>query len=170
MEEGGTRRVVLGRIAGLHGVRGWVKVLSYTEPRANILSYASWHLRSEDGWRVHAVAEGRDQATRIVARLEGVQDRDRAAELVGADIAVLRSEMPVADPGEYYWSDLEGLEVLNLSGERLGRVTRLFATGANDVMVVTGERERLLPFVHGTVVKAVDLAKGEIRVDWDAKF
>lgn len=170
MEERDNHRVILGRIAGVHGVRGWVKVLSYTEPPENILAYANWHLRSESGSRVLAVTAGRLQGSRVVAQLENVTDRDQAAGLVGADVAVMRAELPATVEGEYYWSDLEGLNVRNLAGETLGTVARLFATGANDVMVVSGERERLLPFVHGTVVKEVDLAKGEIRVDWDAEF
>jgi 16S rRNA processing protein RimM len=170
MEERGNRRVTLGRVAGLHGLHGWLKVLSYTEPPENILAYAKWQLLSESGCRVLAVTAGRAQGRRVLARLENVSDRDQAAALVGADIAVTRAELPATEHGEYYWSDLEGLNVRNLAGETLGTVTRLFATGANDVMVVSGERERLLPFVHGTVVKEVDLAGGEIRVDWDAEF
>src|SRR5262245_53303640 len=154
----------------MHGVRGWVKVLSYTEPPENILAYAKWHLLSAGGWRVLAVATGRVQGNRVLAQLEDVTDRDQAATLVGAEIAVMRAELPATEEGEYYWSDLEGLTVRNLAGETLGTVERLFATGANDVMVVSGERERLLPFVHGTVVKEIDLAKREIRVDWDAGF
>jgi 16S rRNA processing protein RimM len=170
MEERGARRVTLGRIAGVHGVRGWVKVLSYTEPRANILAFASWLLRVGEGWRAHGLVAGRVQGGRVLAQLAGVDGRAQAAALVGAEVAVLRDQLPATDDGEYYWSDLEGLLVRNLQGRSLGRVAGLFATGANDVMVVRGERERLLPFLHGAVVKAVDLARGEISVDWDAEY
>ena len=170
MEEREARRVILGRVAGLHGMRGWVKVLSYTEPRGNILSYPRWQLRTAEGWQALALAAGQSHGDRVRAQLEDVNDRDQAAALVGADIAVMRAEMPAAGAGEYYWSDLEGLSVRNLAGEDLGRVVRLFSTGSNDVMVVAGARERLLPFLSGTVVRDVDLARGEIRVDWDAAF
>ena len=170
MEEDDARRVILGRVAGLHGVRGWIKVHSFTEPPANILAYATWHLLSASGQQVLAVTAGRTHGSRVLAQLGDVTDRDQAAALVGAEIAVPRSELPAPAAGEYYWSDLEGLRVSNLTGETLGTVMRLLATGANDVMVVRGERERLLPFVHGTVVKEVDLARGEICVDWDAAF
>jgi 16S rRNA processing protein RimM len=162
--------VILGRVAGLHGVRGWVKVLSYTEPRGNILNYPNWQLRTADGWQAFELAGGQSHGTRVLAQLESVGDRDQAATLVGADIAVMRADLPAPAAGEYYWSDLEGLSVRNLAGESLGRVEQLFSTGANDVMVVAGERERLLPFLPGAVVKEVDLARGEIRVDWDAEF
>jgi 16S rRNA processing protein RimM len=164
------RRVILGRVIGPHGVDGWVKVLSYTEPRENILAFASWQLCSDDRWRAFSLSEGRAHGGRVLAKLEDVGDRDAAAALAGAEIAVTRSELPAAKEGEYYWSDLEGLRVRDLAGRELGRVAYLFATGANDVMVVRGERERLLPFVQGTVVREVDLTNGEIRVDWDAEF
>jgi 16S rRNA processing protein RimM len=164
------RRVIVGRVAGLHGVRGWVKVVSYTDPPVNLLGFARWQLREADGWRSCEVAESRSQGNGLLARLEGVTDRDQASALLGTDIAVARSELPPPAAGEYYWADLEGLLVSNLEGLQLGRVERLIATGANDVLVVRGERERLVPFVHGSVVRSVDLENGEIRVDWDADF
>lgn len=170
MNATGARHVVVGRVLGPHGVRGWVKVLSYTEPRTNILDFASWQLRSEEGWRVFTLAEGRAHGGRVLARLDEVGDREAAAALTGSEIAVMRADLPAIAEGEYYWSDLEGMRVRNLEGRELGRVTYLLATGANDVMVVRGERERLVPFVQGTVVKEVDLTSGEICVDWDAEF
>ena len=170
MDPPDARRVVIGRVIGPHGVRGWVKVLSYTEPRTNILDFASWQLRCEEGWRVFTLAETHAHGGRVLVRLDEVGDREAAAALAGSEIAVMRSDLPATDEGEYYWSDLEGMRVCNLEGRELGRVVYLFATGANDVMVLKGERERLVPFVHGTVVKEVDLTSGEIRVDWDAEF
>ena len=164
------RRVIVGRVLGPHGVRGWVKVLSYTEPRTNILDFASWQLRCGEGWRVFTLAEGHAHGGRVLARLDDIGDREAAAALAGADIAVLRSDLPAIGEGEYYWSDLEGMRVCTVEGRELGRVAYLLATGGNDVMVVRGERERLVPFVHGTVVREVDLTSGEIRVDWDAEF
>lgn len=170
MNATGARHVVVGRVLGPHGVRGWVKVLSYTEPRTNILDFASWKLRCEEGWRVFTLAEGQAHGGRVLARLDEIADRDAAAALAGSEIAVMRSDLPATAEGEYYWSDLEGMRVLDLEGRELGRVAYLISTGANDVMVLRGERERLVPFVQGTVVRQVDLTSGEIRVDWDAEF
>jgi 16S rRNA processing protein RimM len=106
----------------------------------------------------------------LVAAIPDCVDRDRAAALVGAEIWVERGRLPRAKPGEFYWCDLEGLEVVNEAGIVLGTVSHLFATGANDVLVVKGERERLIPYVPGEVVKQVDLEAQRMRVDWDAEF
>ncbi|HSG96468.1 MAG TPA: ribosome maturation factor RimM [Woeseiaceae bacterium] len=162
-----TQPVVLGRISGLFGVRGWVKVYSYTEPREAVLDYSRWLLNRKDGWREATVAEGQRHGKTIIARIDGYDDRDQAAELVGTDIGVPRDAMPEAESGQFYWSDLEGLRVRHRDGTELGKVAYLFETGANDVMVVKGEQERLIPFVMDKVVLGVDLDKGEIEVDWE---
>lgn len=159
--------MVLGRVTGLFGVKGWVKVHSYTEPREAVLDYKSWLLASSDGWQPAEVAEGQRHGKTIIARLEGYEDRDQAAALVGTDIGVPREAMPDAGRGRYYWSDLEGLRVVHQDGRELGRVDQLLETGADDVMVVKGEQERLIPFVMDRVVLDVDLAAGVIRVDWE---
>jgi 16S rRNA processing protein RimM len=164
--EGAGRVIVLGHIAGVYGVRGWVRVVSETEPLDNILRYSPWLV---DGV-THAVAEGRRHGKGLVARLAGCEDRDQAAALVGKTVAVTRDRLPPPSPDEFYWADLEGLAVETLDGKPLGRVSHLFATGANDVLVVQGERERLLPFVWDDVVKDVDFAGKVIRVDWDPDF
>jgi 16S rRNA processing protein RimM len=117
-----------------------------------------------------AAAQGHEQGKGMVAKLPGCDDRDAAAKLVGATIRVPRSALPKAKRGEYYWTDLEGLDVVTVEGVDLGKVSHLFATGANDVLVVHGERERLIPFVTGQFVKEVDLKSGRITVDWDPEF
>jgi len=162
-----TQPVVLGRISGLFGVKGWVKVYSYTEPREAVLEYRRWLLSVKDGWREATVAEGQRHGKTIIARLDGYVDRDQAAELIGTEIAVPRDELPEAEEGRFYWSDLEGLRVVHRDGTELGRVAYLLETGANDVMVVQGEQERLIPFVMGEVILGVDLASGRIDVDWE---
>ena len=160
--------VILGRISGLFGVRGWVRVHSYTDPREAILEYANWLIETAGEWRPAAVAEGKPHGKTIVARIDGVDDRDAAAELMDALIGVDRSELPAPQAGEYYWSDLEGLTVEQEDGETIGNVAHLIETGANDVLVVRkADQETLIPFVTGEVVKDVDLANGVIRVDWD---
>jgi 16S rRNA processing protein RimM len=114
--------------------------------------------------------QGRAQGKGVVARLDGVDDRDAATALVGTEIWVPRDALPKPRQGEYYWADLEGLAVRTVDGVDLGRVSHLFATGANDVMVVQGGRERLIPFVPGRQVVKVDLDAGLIEVDWDPDF
>ncbi|HYW92716.1 MAG TPA: ribosome maturation factor RimM [Gammaproteobacteria bacterium] len=167
---GDERRVVLGRVAGLFGVRGWVKVHSDTRPRENILDYPVWQLGGSGRWRSLRLIEGRVQGKGIVAHLEGCDDRDAAVALTGARIAVGRGELPPLAEGEYYWADLEGLRVRTIAGRELGCVGRLMETGANDVLVVRGERERLIPFLPGRVVTEVDLDDGVMVVDWDPDF
>ena len=162
-----TQPVVLGRVSGLFGVRGWVKVYSYTEPREAVLNYDRWLLSAKDGWQEATVAEGQRHGKSVIARIDGYVDRDEAAKLVGAEIGVPRDELPETARGEYYWSDLEGLTVVHRDGTELGKVDYLLETGANDVLVVKGETERLIPFVMDKVVLGVDLDKGEIEVDWE---
>ncbi|MGB5832227.1 MAG: ribosome maturation factor RimM, partial [Thiohalocapsa sp.] len=118
----------------------------------------------------HTLLEGRTHGKGLVVRLEGCEDRDQAAVLTGQTIAVYRGQLPPPRPDEFYWADLEGLSVTTLEGETLGCVSHLFATGANDVLVVEGDRERLLPFLWDDVVKDVDFCGGMIRVDWDPDF
>jgi 16S rRNA processing protein RimM len=162
------RMVVLGRIAGVYGVHGWVKVFSETDPRENILRYSPWYLGPSA--QPLAVLDGRRQGKGLVARLAGCSDRDRAAGLVGMDVAVRRDQLPPPTADELYWIDLEGLQVETVSGESLGRVDHLFSSGANDVLVVRGSRERLVPFLWGTVVEEVDFERGLIRVRWEPDF
>jgi 16S rRNA processing protein RimM len=164
------RQVLLGRIVGVFGVDGWVKLHSFTEPRENIFRYRPWTLRGPGGERQVTQLQGRAQAKGVIAHLDGVDDRDAAAVLVGTEIWVPRAVLPKARKGEYYWADLEGLAVRTVEGVDLGRVSHLFATGANDVLVVRGERERLIPFVPGQAVVKVDLDAGLVEVDWDPAF
>lgn len=163
----GGREVVLGRVSGLFGVKGWVKVFSYTEPRDSILQYREWALRFPSGRRVMRVAEGRRQGNSIVVRFDGIDDRDAASELLESSIEVPREQLPRTAPDEFYWTDLEGLQVVHSDGRVLGRVAYLLATGANDVLVVVGDEEILVPFVAGRVIKNVDLENGVINVDWE---
>lgn len=162
--------IIMGRISGLFGVKGWVKVFSHTSPRKGILDYKTWYLKRNGGWQAYMLAAGHAQGKGVVARLEGFDDRDQAATLMGSDIAIKREQLPKLNPGEYYWTDLEGLRVENLEGVDLGVVSHLFETGANDVMVVKGDRERLIPYTKGEAVKEVDLEAGLILVDWDPDF
>jgi 16S rRNA processing protein RimM len=161
------REVVLGRVCGLFGVRGWVKVHSFTEPRDSILNFRQWSLYCADGRRMLEVAEGRKHGNAIVVRFDGIEDRDSAAELLECEVRIGRDQLPAPENGEYYWTDLEGMQVVHRDGRVLGRVAYVLATGANDVLVVQGDAEILVPFVAGKVILDVDASEGLIHVDWE---
>jgi 16S rRNA processing protein RimM len=148
------RVVRLGEITGAHGVKGWVKVHSFTEPRTNLLEYRHWLLDHRGVTRDVEVLAGHESGRKIVAKLAGIDDRD----------------LPTLEADEFYWADLEGLSVKNTAGVLLGTVVQLIATGAHDVLVLDGSEQRLIPFVRGRIVRRVDLDDGEIIVDWDTSF
>ena len=161
------RRVPIGRVSGVFGVHGWLRVRSSTEPPARILEYRPWQVGGGERWQTCEVRCGRPHGAGFVAKLDGLDDRETARCFIGADIAVRRSQLPEPEAGEYYWCDLIGLRVRNRAGASLGRVRRLMETGANDVMVVgEGAAECLVPFVPGQTVCSVDLEAGNIEVDW----
>lgn len=165
------KRVLLGRVLGAFGVRGDVRLESWTDPRAQIFRYQPWILRAPSGVeRELAGARGRDTGKHVVATLPGCDDRDAAEALRGTEILVPRDVLPPPAAGEYYWVDLEGMRVVTVDGVALGEVAHMLSTGANDVMVVRGERERMLPFVQPDYVTSVDFETGTITVDWDPEF
>ncbi|MEO7386917.1 MAG: ribosome maturation factor RimM [Gammaproteobacteria bacterium] len=173
------KRVGIGRISGVFGVRGWIKVFSYTSPRVNVVRYSPWYLRQDGEESTRRLLAGQAHGDGVVASLEGIDDRDAAAALVGAEIEVDRATLgpalpaEVADPsspGEFFWVDLQGMEVRTVDGASLGFVDHLFETGANDVMVVVGVGRHLVPFLYGSVVRLVDGDRRVITVDWDSDF
>ncbi len=164
------KQVIVGEIAGAFGVKGWVKVHSHTDPPRNILAYAPWLLADEYGQMEYKVLSGRMHGDVVVARLEGVDDRDAALKLRARKVMVPKDRFPPAESGHYYWADLVGLRVKNLECVDFGTVAEMLATGANDVVVTKGDRERLIPFVLGQFVKEINLAEGSMLVDWDADF
>jgi 16S rRNA processing protein RimM len=159
----------MGRIVAPYGVRGWVKAAPQTESPDGLLSYRTWWLATGSEWQSYRLLEGRVHGGGLVARLAGIEDRDQAALLRGARIAVPRSELPPPGAGEYYWADLIGMRVVNREGAALGQVAEVFETGANDVLVVRGERERLIPFVAPVVVD-VDMAARLLTLDWGVDY
>lgn len=159
----------MGRIAAPFGVKGWVKVQPLTAQARSLLDYPVWWVERGGEWHRHEVAAARVQANAVVAQLAGCEDREAAAAFRGRSIAVPRSELPRAQAGEHYWADLIGLAVVNGKTQELGRITGVLQTGANDVLVVEGERERLIPFI-ADVIREVDVPAGTVRVEWDADY
>jgi len=162
------KTVVLGYVAAAHGLNGWVRIHSLTEPREAIFEYQPW-LLGESLQEVR-VREGQVHGKRLIALLQGTDDRDQAEALVHRRIAVYRDQLQELPADEYYWTDLLGLSVRLEDGRELGVIENMLATGANDVMVVRGEREHLIPFVPGQYVKQVDLDARTVIVDWDPDF
>jgi 16S rRNA processing protein RimM len=162
--------VLLGEIAGAFGIHGWVKIHSYTDPVANILKYVPWYLENGGQFIETRPLSGKQQGTAVVALFEGITDRDAAALMRGRKIWVERKTLPEPAAGEYYWADLVGLKVKTVEQFDLGVIVQMMATGANDIMVIRGEREHLVPFVKDRFVIEVNKDSGEIIVDWDPDF
>ncbi len=162
--------ITLGKISGIFGIHGALKVFSFTEPRENILNYPSWLLKKNNEVINVDLISGKPQGKTIIARLKGVSDRDAAAILVDSEIQISKSLLPAIADDEYYWHDLIGLKVETLDGINLGVVDSILETGANDVLIVKGDRERLIPFLQSQTVININLETGLIRVDWDGDF
>ena len=168
-QPGDARKVVqIGHVSGVHGIQGWVKIYSLADPREAIFEYQPWLLgESREEIRI---AQGKKHGKHLVALLENLNDRDQAENLVNRPIAVYRDQFPELPDDEFYWTDLLGLTVRLGNGTELGTIEKMLATGAHDVMVVRGERERLIPFVREQYVKSVNLDDGIVVVDWDPDF
>ncbi|HAQ88643.1 MAG TPA: ribosome maturation factor RimM [Pseudomonas sp.] len=167
--------IVIGKIVSVHGVRGDVKIYSFTDPIDNLLEYRRWTLRRGDEVKQVELVKGRLQGKILVATLKGLTDREEARTYADFEICIPRSELPQLTGDDYYWYQLQGLTIINQVEQVLGRVDHLLETGANDVMVVKpfdgslDDRERLLPYTDQCVLK-IDLEAGEMRVEWDADF
>ena len=168
------RRILLGRVIGAFGVRGELKFESHTEPLTQVLRYQPWILRDAQGnERELSGVRGRETAKGLVIRIPGVDDRDAAQALRDSEVHVPRSVLPPPTEGEFYWVDLEGMAVETGDGVALGLVSHLFATGANDVVVVrdgADGRERMIPFVRPDFVTSIDMDARRMVVDWDPDF
>jgi len=162
--------IKIGKVSGVFGVKGWIKVFSFTDDRENILGFSPWLLRKGEDSRLIKVIDGLLQGKAVIARLDGINDRDQAAGLMGWDIFISPEQLPKAAEGEYYWSELIGLNVETIEGVSLGVVDSLLETGANDVVIVRGERERGIPFLQGQTIINIDLENGKMIVDWDPEF
>ncbi len=161
--------VVMGRLAVPFGVQGWLKVHTYTELADTLADYGEWKIAIQGSWRAYTVLDWKLHSTGLVALLDGVSDRDAALALRGSEIAIPRASLPVAPENEYYWSDLIGMTVLNEQDILLGEIAEILEAGAHDVLVVKGDRERLIPFVE-QIVRHVDVSARRVTVDWQADY
>jgi|TARA_B110000967_G_scaffold209014_1_gene263315 16S rRNA processing protein RimM len=168
--------IQVGSIVGVHGIKGWIKLFSYTDPAEQILSYYPWHVRQNGKTVAIEVAEVRQQGKKIQVRLKDNHDRNQAEAWVGATIWTEKTYFPQLPEGEFYWHELIGLTVDNTDGETLGTVARLVETGANDVLVVEpinesiDDLQRLIPYVEPQFVLKVDLETRSILVNWSKDY
>ena len=162
------QKILVGKISNPHGIKGWVKIISFTDPIENILSYKKWIISDKETEKTYHLEESRVQGKKIVIKLENVNDRNDADLLKNLEIHVNRSDLPELDENSYYWEDLVDFNVIDIKGNPVGKVDSLFRTGSNDVLVIIDEtKERLLvPFIMEEVIKYVDLTKELISIDW----
>jgi 16S rRNA processing protein RimM len=159
----------MGRVAIPYGVKGWMKIQTFTEAADTLADYAEWYIKRGNDWQLYTVANAKLHTNSLVAELTGVSDRDQALALKGCDIAVQADSLPAPADGEYYWSDLIGLAVVNARGDAFGVVEKILEAGGHDVLVVKGVGEHLIPFV-GHIVQKVDLPTKTITVDWELDY
>jgi 16S rRNA processing protein RimM len=159
----------MGRIAAPFGIKGWVKVQSFSEDPGTLMDFESWRIGRDPEHKHYTVEAIQDHSNTLVAKLAGIDDRDKAYALRGQEISVARSDLPAPEENEFYWSDLIGLTAINREGIELGKVDGLMETGAQDVLVIKGAREHLIPFIAQFVGK-VDVAGGQIEVDWGEDY
>ncbi|WP_416886086.1 ribosome maturation factor RimM [Marinospirillum sp.] len=168
--------LLLGKITSVFGIKGWVKVFSYTEPMENLLQYSHWVLTQQGEERTYKKLDGRRQGKGLVAKLQGIDTPEAAQLLAGAEIRISSETLPALPEGEFYWFQLQGLEVFNQEQKKLGKIDHLMETGANDVLVLKpcegsiDQQERLVPYLVPSVVLDIDLEAGTMQVDWDADF
>ena len=166
--------ILVGRVGGVYGVRGWLKIDSYTRPKENIFTYSPWLVREDSDWQKVEIEEFQQRGSgRLLVKMVGIDTPEQAREYTGRDIAVVQEQFPALTAGEFYWHDLIGLEVINQDQVNLGKISEIFETGANDVLVVkkTGDKitKTLIPLVMDVFVKKVDLIAKTMHVEWQSE-
>ncbi len=162
--------IVIARFGRPHGVKGFVTVHSFTEPRDNVLKYANWHAFINNKWQPIKLLRADVQNKSIIAQVEGYPERELVAHLTNIEIAVQREQLAKLDPGEFYWHQLIGMDVINQQGEPFGKVIEIIPTGVHDVLVVEGNKRHLIPYLPGKFILDVDTSQQMITVDWDMDF
>ena len=158
-------RILIGKVSGCFGVKGWLKVFSYSDPRENITRYKSWYVNG----KLYDNIQSKKHSKLIVAKLEGIEDKETAMTFIGQNIEIDVSQLEQLNDEHFYWRDLVGLNVTNTKGISFGKVKSLLETGTHDVIVIKGnkgDRERLIPFIMNNTIIKVDLNEKTIVVDW----
>lgn len=162
--------LIVGKIGSSYGIKGWLKIFSLSDEPEALIEYKNWYIKTKNGWEVLKTDARKQYGNHLIAHIVGIDDIDTAKQLTNKQIAILTSELPETDKHEFYWKDLEGLTVITKKGEKLGQIDHMMETGSNDVMVVSGDKRRLIPFVLNKIVLSVDLEKREMIVDWDPNY
>lgn len=162
-------RIVIGHFGQSYGIKGWIKVNSHTDPVDNIIMYRQWQIYHHGQWQTAEITDIKRQGNVIIAKLANCHTPEEAKLYTNDAIAIFRHQLPPLTPEEHYWVDLIGLQVINHQGINLGVVDHLFETGANDVLVIKGDKQRLVPYIQN-VIQSVDLIEKKIIVNWDADF
>ncbi|EOD56775.1 ribosome maturation factor RimM [Aeromonas molluscorum] len=169
--------IVLGTLGTVYGIKGWLKVNSFTDVAEAIFDYKPWLIHQNGEWRELKVSAWKRHNKGLICKLDGIDVREDALALTNVEIGVPADQLPDLPDGEFYWRDLIGCSVMTTKGYDLGKVTELMETGSNDVLVVEanvkdafGAKERLIPFLEEQVIKNIDLTARTIEVDWDPGF
>ena len=160
--------VIVGRFGKTCGIHGWIRIYSFIEPHEEIFLLRPWFIKRKS-WEKMIIEDAKTHGSNLIVKLPGCNNPEDAQVYVNLDIAIEREQLPQLPRGEYYWSELEGLRVVNAEGVDFGKVDHLMETGANDVLVVVGEQRRLVPYISNVVLN-VDLKEKIITVDWNADF
>ncbi len=168
--------VVLGRPGRVHGIKGWLKLISFTTPIENILDYSRFWVSIEGRKQEIEIDDFRRQGKALLVHFKGYDDPETAKQLTGIELSIASEALPKLENGEFYWHQLEGLRVVNQREQLFGRVSHLLETGANDVLVVAAteesidDRERLIPYLPDSVLTSIDLESEIIVVNWEADY
>lgn len=162
--------VVVGRFGRVHGIKGFITVHSYTEPRDNLLRYTDWHAFIDYQWQPLKLIQLDVTDKHILVQVDGLDEREQVARLTNVAIGVSRDQLPTLPADEFYWHQLIGMQVINQQGDVLGNVADILATGSNDVLVVEGVRRQLIPWLPGHSIIDVNSQQKIITVEWDADF
>jgi 16S rRNA processing protein RimM len=167
--------LVVGKIGAPYGVKGWVKITTFTHEQDGVFTYTPWLLGQEN--KEYVVDQWRTHNKGLVAKLVGVETRDDAESIKNLDISIKAQQLPQLAGDDFYWRELVGMQVVTEKGYSLGVLKELFETGANDVMLIKanlndafGQKERMVPYLLDQVVKQVDREAKTITVDWDPAF
>ena len=170
MSETIDQHIVIGRFGRPYGIHGWLVACIESDEKAAIIKYQPWLISTKTGWQNIPIDDVRIHGKKIIVHLQNIDIPEDARTYTGKEIAILRNQLPKLNKGEYYWSDLEGLTIINQDNQKLGTVSYLLRTGSNDVIVTSGDKRRLIPFIFKEVIVNIDLSNQTITVNWDSEF